>query len=137
LVAFAIRSVGLWCFHLPALLHMVLGRLGVARVSVTRQPDNFLDSVVSPVLPNQQIWNSARIVQIPAHKPSRNDWNVLAVESRPGAKEVLRCDPELLRRAFPSRLLPRSWDGAHPQQSECRGATATLDRPRKGWPSTR
>ena len=45
-------------------------------------------AVVSLIFPDQQIGDSARIVEIASHKPRRDDGHALAVESRPETEEV-------------------------------------------------
>jgi hypothetical protein len=49
-----------------------------------RQPHSFPDlALVSLVLPDQQIGDSARIVEIASHKPCGDDGHVFTVEPRP------------------------------------------------------
>jgi hypothetical protein len=54
-----------------------------------RQAHRLFDLAVALIFPDQQIGDSARIVEIASHKPSRDDGQVLAVESRPRADEGL------------------------------------------------
>jgi hypothetical protein len=55
-----------------------------------QQPHRFHDlAVVSLILPDQQVGNSARIVEIGSHNPCRDYGHVLAVEPRPRANETL------------------------------------------------
>jgi len=61
---------------------------GAVRTYAARQPHSFLDLAVSLVLPDQQVRDSSRIVEIASHKPSRDDGHVLAVESRPETEEI-------------------------------------------------
>src|SRR5271163_205181 len=56
----------------------------------TRQPHSLSNLAVVPVvLPDQEIGDFARIVEIASHEPRRDDRYVLAVEPRPRANEVL------------------------------------------------
>jgi hypothetical protein len=49
---------------------MVVCSARVVRINIASQPHNFLDfAAVSIVLPDQQIGDSARIVEIVSHKP--------------------------------------------------------------------
>jgi hypothetical protein len=59
--------------------------------------------LLSPV-PDQQIRDSARIVETTAHKPCRYDGHVLAVEPHPEAKEMLLPAAPLF--PFLHRLIP-------------------------------
>jgi hypothetical protein len=69
---------------------MIVCSARVVRINVARQAHRFFDfAAVFLVLPDQQIGDSARVVEIASHKPSRYDWDVFAVEPRPGTKEVL------------------------------------------------
>jgi len=74
-----------------------------------RQPHSFHDlAVVSVILPDQQTWDSAWIVEIASHKPGRDERHVLAVEPRPRANEVLMLAAPLfspLHRLIPVAVL--------------------------------
>jgi len=60
----------------------------IGRAAV-HQPHSFFNSAVSLAFPDQQIGNSARIIETTAHKPGRDDGHRLAVEPRPRSNEVL------------------------------------------------
>jgi hypothetical protein len=60
----------------------------VERPYKARQPYRFHDLAVSRVLPDQQIRDFSRIIETTAHKPSRDDGHVLAVEPRPETAEM-------------------------------------------------
>jgi len=69
--------------------HMVVRSLGVVRIKVATQPNSFFDfAVMSLVLPDQQIGDSARIVEIASHNPRGDDRHVFAVEPRPVTDEM-------------------------------------------------
>jgi hypothetical protein len=75
------------------------------RINVTREPHRLFDfAAVSLVLPDQQIRNFSRIVEIASHQPSRDDGHGLAVEPRPRANEALMPAPRLF--ALLHRLIP-------------------------------
>jgi hypothetical protein len=77
------------------------------REAAVRQPHNFLNfTVMSLVLPYQQIGDSAWIVEIASHKPRRDDGHVLAVEPRPESKEVLMPAASLSSFSLLHRLIP-------------------------------
>jgi hypothetical protein len=86
----------LWCSHLLALAPRGFGpherRAGQRNAPAEQLP--YL--VVTAVLPDQQVWNFARIIEICPHKQSRYDWHILAVQPRPITKEVLVPSPPLL-----------------------------------------
>ena len=72
------------------------------------QPHSFFDFVaVSLVLPDQQIGDPARIVEIASHKPCGDDGHVFAVESRPKAKEMTMRSAPLFSLLHPSN--PRDY----------------------------
>lgn len=62
------------------------------------QPHCFLDFAIvqtisgtvnlSLALPDQQIRNFARIIEIRSHNPRGNDWHLFAIESRPEAQKA-------------------------------------------------
>src|SRR2546423_1258515 len=68
---------------------MVVCSARVERINIASQPYSFFDlAAVSFVLPDQQIGDSAGIVEIASHKPCGDDGHVLAVESRPETEEM-------------------------------------------------
>ena len=95
-----------------------------------RQPHNFHDFAVVPfVLPHQQIWDVARIIELASHKPGRDDGHVLAVEPRPRANKVLMPAAGLFSwyKIFGGRCVARANCGANARLFrsrscfECRG----------------
>jgi hypothetical protein len=84
---------------------MIVCHARIARLNKTRQPHSFFDfAVVSVVPPDQQIGDSARIVEIASHNPGREDGHVLAVEPGPRPNEVLMPSARLF--SLLHRLIP-------------------------------
>jgi hypothetical protein len=80
----------------------------VERPCKARQPHSLHDPTASFIFPDQQIRDFARIVKIASHQPSRDDWDVLAVEPGSEPEEVLvRSAPlfSLLHRLIPVTVL--------------------------------
>src|ERR1700688_173110 len=65
-------------------LHMAPGVVGYTAL----QPYRLFDLAVALIFPDQQIGDSARIVEIASHKPSGDHRHVLAVEPRPETEEM-------------------------------------------------
>ena len=69
-----------------------------------RQPHCLFDLAVPPILPDQQIRDSARIAQIPSHKPGRDDGHAFTVEPRPETEEI--AVPSVALSSLFHRLIP-------------------------------
>jgi hypothetical protein len=76
------------------------------RISIAGQAHGFFDfATVSLIPPDQQVGDSARILEIASSKPGRDNRDALAVDSRPDTEKVaVPCSPlssALLHRQTP------------------------------------